>query len=126
MHELGITRNVVAICAQWALASGAAVRVSRITLEIGKLAGVMPEALRFCFDICAQGSVVEGAELEIIEIAGRARCIDCAQELALAQPFGRCSCGSTNLQLIAGEELNIKEMDVKPCAQPAAVLTPTA
>lgn len=66
MHELGITRNVVAICAEHA---GAA-QVMRVTLEIGKLAAVMPDAIRFCFDICAQGTVVEGATLDIIETAG--------------------------------------------------------
>ena len=108
MHELGITRNVVAICAE--RADGA--RVIRVTLEIGKLAAVMPDSVRFCFDICTQGTVVEGAALDIIETAGRARCRDCNGEVALTELFGRCGCGSVNLQLIAGEEVKIKEMEV--------------
>ncbi len=66
MHELGITRNVVAICAE--RAAGAQVR--RVTLEIGKKAGVMAESVRFCFDICARGTLLEGATLEIVEPAG--------------------------------------------------------
>ena len=66
MHELGITRNVVAICAE--RADGA--QVLRVTLEIGKRAGVMAESVRFCFDICARGTPVEGAMLEIIEPLG--------------------------------------------------------
>ena len=61
MHELGITRNLVAICAEH---SGGA-PVKRVTLVIGKLAAVMPESIRFCFDICAKGTVLEGARLEI-------------------------------------------------------------
>lgn len=108
MHELGITRNVVAICTE--RAGGA--RVIRVTLEIGKLAAVMPDSVRFCFDICTQGTVVEGAALDIIETAGRARCRDCDGEVALTELFGRCDCGSVNLQLIAGEEVKIKEMEV--------------
>ena len=108
MHELGITRNVVAICAE--RAGGA--RVIRVTLEIGKLAAVMPDSVRFCFDICAQGTRVEGATLEIIETPGRARCRDCDGIVALTELFGRCSCGSGNLQLVAGEEVKIKEMEV--------------
>lgn len=108
MHELGITRNVVAICAE--RAGGA--QVIRVTLEIGKLAAVMPDSVRFCFDICAQGTLVEGAALEIIETAGRARCRDCDGEMVLTELFGRCRCGSVNLQLLAGEEVKIKEMEV--------------
>ena len=66
MHELGITRNVVAICAEQ---SGGA-RVTRVRLEIGKQAGVLAESIRFCFDICAQGTLVEGAMREIFEPPG--------------------------------------------------------
>lgn len=108
MHELGITRNVVAICSEQA--HGAQVR--RITLEIGKLSAILPDSVRFCFDICAQGTLVEGANLEIIETPGLARCLDCGGEVALAQIIGRCECGSRNLKVMAGEELKIKEMEV--------------
>jgi hydrogenase nickel incorporation protein HypA/HybF len=63
MHELGITENIIAIAASHA--QGAKVR--RITLTIGQLSAVMPEAIRFCFDVCARGSPLEGAALEIEE-----------------------------------------------------------
>ncbi len=66
MHELGITRNVVAICAE--RANGA--QVLRVKLEIGKRAGLMADSVRFCFDICAKGTLVEGAALEIDEPSG--------------------------------------------------------
>ncbi|PZP55951.1 MAG: hydrogenase maturation nickel metallochaperone HypA [Azospira oryzae] len=112
MHELGITRSIVAIvCEQ---ARGA--KVLRVTLEIGKLSAVMPDAVRFCFDVCARGTPAEGAELEIIEVPGRAICRGCGGEMALAEPYGRCLCGSSSLELIAGEELKIKEMEVAECA----------
>ena len=112
MHELGITRSVVAICAERAMGA----KVMRVTLEIGKLSAVMPDALRFCFEICAKDTAVEGAELEIIETPGRAQCRDCGDELMLNELFGRCACGSVNLQLIAGQELRIKQMEVEECA----------
>jgi hydrogenase nickel incorporation protein HypA/HybF len=67
VHELSITRNVVAIVSERA----AGQRVTRVRLEIGRLAAVVPDSIRFCFDICAQGSVLEGAELEIVESAGQ-------------------------------------------------------
>lgn len=109
MHEMGITQSIVAIVAEQA----AGRKVRRVTLEIGKLAAVMPDAIRFCFDIVAQGSALDGASLDIIEIPGRARCQDCGGEVVLAELFGRCACGSRNLQKLAGEELNIKSMELE-------------
>ena len=57
MHEMGITQSIVAIVSEQA----AGRKVRRVTLEIGKLAAVMPEAIRFCFDVVAQGSALDGA-----------------------------------------------------------------
>lgn len=108
MHELSITRKVVAICSEHA--GGA--RVTQVTLEIGTLSSVMPDAVRFCFEACARGTPVEGAKLEIVQTPGRARCRDCGGELALTQPVGHCECGSTDLELIAGGELRVMRMEV--------------
>ncbi|HEV3422682.1 MAG TPA: hydrogenase maturation nickel metallochaperone HypA [Paraburkholderia sp.] len=108
MHELSIASSVVEICAEQA--GGA--RVMRVTLEIGQLSAVMPEAIRFCFDVCAKDTLVEGAELEIIETPGQARCLTCGATLMLAEPFGQCECGSVNLELISGQQLKIRQMEV--------------
>ena len=66
MHELALATEVVSICA--ARAEGA--RVVRVRLEVGRLAAVLPDALRFCFDACANGTLVQGAALDIIETQG--------------------------------------------------------
>ena len=116
MHELSLTQSVVEICAARAAEQGAGTRVTRVTLEVGELSAVMPEAMRFCFEVCTRDTVLEGAELEIIEIPGRARCFDCSSEFALPQLYGTCACGSTNLMLISGEELRVKQMEVNECA----------
>jgi hydrogenase nickel incorporation protein HypA/HybF len=67
VHELSITRNVVAIVSERATGQ----RVTRVRLEIGRLSAVVPDSIRFCFDICAQGTPLEGATLEIVESAGQ-------------------------------------------------------
>jgi hydrogenase nickel incorporation protein HypA/HybF len=108
MHELGIANSIVEICAERAGTE----RVTRVRLEIGQLSAVLPDAVRFCFDVCARNTVVEGAILEIIETPGRALCRDCNGEVAVAQFVGRCRCGSANLLVIAGEELKISEMEL--------------
>lgn len=109
MHELGITRNIVAIVAE---AAGRR-PVERVTVEVGQLAGVMAEALCFCFETVAQGTVLEGAVLDIVEIEGRARCQDCGAEFAMPTLYTGCPCGSHRLDRLAGEELKIKTMELK-------------
>ena len=109
MHELGITQNIVAIVSEHA--QGA--KVNRVVLEIGALSAILPEAIEFCFDICTQGTVLVGAILEINIISGLARCRTCGAEISLNKPFGICSCGSVELDLITGEELKIKEIEIE-------------
>jgi hydrogenase nickel incorporation protein HypA/HybF len=109
MHELGITQNIVAIAMEYA--SG--VPVKSVTLEIGQLTAILPDAIRFCFDVCCQGTILEGAQLEIIEKPGLARCRRCGSEVALDVPFGVCDCGSHDLQIIQGEELSIKTLETE-------------
>jgi len=66
MHELSITRNLVAIVGE--AAQGRTVR--KVWLEVGRRSAVMPEALRFCFDVVSRGTALEGAALEIVELTG--------------------------------------------------------
>ncbi len=108
MHELGITRNIVSIVAEHAGEQ----RVRRVALEIGRLSAILPDAIRFCFDVCAKETVLEGALLEIREVPGLGRCRQCGSEFAMEQPFGRCPCGSRLIDCIGGNELKIKEMEV--------------
>lgn len=109
MHEMGITRNIVSIVSERAKS----VKVKRVRLEVGTLSAVMPEALLFCFDVVAKGTVLEGAELEIIEIVGTATCRDCGLHVELEDLVSKCTCGSRDLERTSGEELNIKEMELE-------------
>jgi hydrogenase nickel incorporation protein HypA/HybF len=108
MHELGIALEI----AERAVARAGDARVARIVVEIGALVAVLPDALRFAWDAVIEDSTLAGTTLEIVEIAGRGRCRACALEIALARPFGRCGCGNTDLELIAGEQLQIRSVEV--------------
>lgn len=108
MHELGITQEIVAIVCEHARGA----KVVRVVLEIGKLSAVLPDAVRFCFELCAEGTPAEGAQLDIIEPPGRARCRACTAEVTLERPFGQCACGSTDLEWLSGDELKVRELEV--------------
>ena len=66
MHELGLTRNVVAIVGEHAEGR----RVRRVRLAIGPLACVERRALSSCFDIVAKGTPLAGASLEFLDAEG--------------------------------------------------------
>ena len=108
MHELGITQELVAVACE--RAQGA--RVTRIVVEVGKLSTVLPDAMRFCFELCTENTLAAGASLEILEIPGRGRCRVCATEVAMHSALVRCECGSTDVEWLAGEELTLKEMEI--------------
>ena len=108
MHELSIAQSIVEMVGERACDA----RVHKLTLVIGRLSGVMPDALRFCFDVCSEGTVLEGAILEIIEPSGRGRCPDCGREQEITSLFDTCVCGAAGLDCIAGDELRIKQMEM--------------
>jgi hydrogenase nickel incorporation protein HypA/HybF len=66
MHELAITEGIVAAVTEKLPDR----KITLVRLEIGALSGVVADSVRFCFDLVAEGTTLEGAELEIIESAG--------------------------------------------------------
>ena len=90
---------------------------------MGKLSGVMTDAIAFCFDVVAQGTVLEGATLDITEVDGRARCTACGAEFDMPTLYAACACGSRRLHRLQGEELKIKTMELEEtgsCAESVA------
>ncbi len=110
MHELAITESIVEICEK--NAGGRPVR--SVTLEIGALSGVVPEAVEFCFEACTDGTLLAGARLVIERIAARGRCTTCGAEFALTAYYDPCpGCGGFAVEILGGEELRVKELEVE-------------
>ncbi|MEF3366643.1 hydrogenase maturation nickel metallochaperone HypA [Methylocystis sp. 9N] len=109
MHELSIVCNIVELVAE--VAAGRMVR--RVTVEIGKLSGVEPEAIAFCFPEVARGTPVEDATLDIREVDAEARCEICGADFPTPDMLSACPCGSRQFQRLRGEELNIKSIELE-------------
>lgn len=109
MHELAVTRSIVETCSERA---GVA-RVLRVTVEIGALSCVMPEALRFCYDVAVAGTPLAGSELEIVRVPATSRCRDCGAMVTMDDILARCDCGSVNLDRAeGGDGLMIRSMEI--------------
>jgi hydrogenase nickel incorporation protein HypA/HybF len=109
MHELALASGIVEIADE----AAAGRRVARVTVVIGRLSGVVIEAIRFCFDEVARGTAIEGATLDIIEPAGRARCNACGAEFAAPDWLAACACGSFDCTRVAGDELAIRSIELE-------------
>lgn len=108
MHELALIQSVVDAVGDHAKGK----KVKRVTLEVGKLAGVMSDALHFSFDLVAEGTALEGALLEIHETEARARCAACGNVFVQNTLYTPCPCGSRDFEPISGEELLVKEYEL--------------
>lgn len=108
MHEMAVMMGVVD---QVTERLGGA-RIAEVRLTVGKLSGVVPDSLRFCFELACTGTSMEGAELDIDEPAGRAECRSCELQFAVDQPILLCPCGSANVHVISGDELLIRSVKV--------------
>lgn len=113
MHEMSLAESVLSIAEQAARSQGFA-RVRMIRLEIGALAQVEPEAMRFCFHAVARESIAEGARLEILSTPGSAWCAGCSRNVAVRGLLDECpACGNPHLQVTGGRELRVKELEVE-------------
>ena len=108
MHELAITQSVVDAVSEHADGG----RVTSIRLAVGRLSGVVPDAMRFCFDLVSEGTPLQGAELIIEEPPGRAHCRSCNGDIELSDLILLCPCGSADVEVVSGRELSVRSMEV--------------
>jgi hydrogenase nickel incorporation protein HypA/HybF len=112
MHELSIAVGLIDLAAEEAARQGN-VRVATVYLRIGPLAGVVADALRFSFDLAAEGTAVEGARLEIEDVPVTVRCARCAADNTVGDPQRiRCPICGGPATVVGGRELELAAMEV--------------
>jgi hydrogenase nickel incorporation protein HypA/HybF len=113
VHELSVAQGLLEIIEEEARPYPGA-RVTRVLVRIGKLSAVVPDALRFAFEVITRGGIAEGASLEIEEVPLRIRCRQCAQEYTLEDPFMVCPrCEGLDVEMVSGRELEITSMEIE-------------
>ena len=112
MHELSLATELVEQVELAARREGA-VRVESVEVVIGELSGVELESFEFCFPLAAEGTLLEGARLEIERVPVRVRCSHCGRESAPAPTGLACrECGSLAVELVAGRDFRLRAIEV--------------
>ena len=108
MHELALIESVVE---QVSMRVGER-RVARVRLRVGALTAVMPDSMRFAFDVLTKETPLDGAVLQIDTVPARARCHGCNAEIETLDTIPICPCGSVDLAILAGDELLIHDVEM--------------
>jgi len=110
LHELSIAQAIVDVAAR----NAGKARVTRVYVRVGHLRQVVPSALEFSFELCAHGTVVDGAALELEQVPIGVTCRSCG---LVSQPTGfplTCGmCGGLDVDVKQGEELQVESLELE-------------
>jgi hydrogenase nickel incorporation protein HypA/HybF len=110
MHELSVASAVLDTVRRHAHGR----RVTLVSLRVGRLRQVVPDSLRFYFEIVARDTICEDAGLELSEIEARLSCSQCGHQWEPVFPAFRCpECASAEVVLLSGEELEVEYIEVE-------------
>lgn len=112
MHELSLMEAVREQALAAALNHGAK-RIEAITLRIGSLAGVDPDALRFAFEVVMTSTIAEMARLVIEAVPAKCFCQGCQQPFPPEDGCCVCPrCGAISRDLLQGRELELASLEL--------------
>ncbi len=112
MHEASIAAHMLSIAEK--AAGDRCGDVCGITVSIGEMAGVMTDSLIFAFNALKKETALKNAVLNIRTQRVILVCGDCDEEYeANGFPYICPRCGSAAFRILHGEEIFIKELEVK-------------
>jgi hydrogenase nickel incorporation protein HypA/HybF len=114
MHELSIAMSILDLAAEEAERQGGA-RVLEIHLKLGRLSGVVKEALLSAYELARESTALEEAQLVIEEVAVRVHCPACNTTRAVvsAQQLCCAECGTPSADVVSGRELEVFAMEIQ-------------
>jgi hydrogenase nickel incorporation protein HypA/HybF len=112
MHELSIAMSIVEMAQEEAQARG--VQISAVHLKLGRLSGVVKEALLSSYEMACWDTPLAGSQLIVEEIPIVVFCPNCNAERPLSsmQLFCCGECGTPTGEVVHGKELEVVALEV--------------
>jgi len=89
-------------------------RINKINLKVGDMVGVDDKTLKACFEVFAESTPAEDAELEIEHIPLRGKCGNCEMEFLLSNYRFQCPyCTESAIKIISGKGLYIESIEAE-------------
>jgi len=113
MHELSLMEEVRRLALQELERHGGG-RLRSLTLRIGSLAGVDPEALRFAWEVVMEEPPTTNATLSIERVEATAFCSPCARAFPCPDGLAVCPlCCEISREILAGRELELASLELE-------------
>ncbi len=114
MHEMGIAMEIIEIATSAIPEDMKGTPIEKVVIKIGKLSAIVPESLRFCFEIAVKDTALNEAVLVIEEIPVVAKCNDCDHNWVIDNPSFSCvKCESSSIEVLSGKELEVSSIEIK-------------
>lgn len=114
MHELGILNEVLDMALKVAKQHDGT-KVTKITLKIGLMSGIVPRFVQSYFDVLSKDTIAKDAKLIIEMDPAVFICCDCGAKTIYTEqaPHFECeACGSRTLRMISGYRFQIVNVGI--------------
>lgn len=113
MHELAVTQSILDISLRHAKEAGAK-QITSINLVIGEFASIVDDSVQFYWDLLADGTIAQGAQLHFERIRGEMTCTHCKRSFHPKDTDFACpNCESQFVQITKGDEFRVDSIDVE-------------
>lgn len=120
MHELSMAQGIIDAVLQTA-ENNKAIEVNEVYIEIGRLAMINPEQLKFMLGVLVENTIMEDAKVHIDEIAVEIKCSQCdfhgsavLDEEDHYAPLVKCpECDSPKISILNGKDCIVKNIVIE-------------
>ncbi|MDP9870130.1 MULTISPECIES: hydrogenase maturation nickel metallochaperone HypA/HybF [Streptosporangium] len=113
MHEFGIAEAILDAVERRA----AGRRVERARVHAGALLRITEPVINQAFAMVADGSLAEGAKVDLVIVPVQLLCRSCGQTAASVDPFATCpECGGTDIDTEGGDDLVLESIQMAEAA----------
>jgi hydrogenase nickel incorporation protein HypA/HybF len=114
MHELSVAMSIIDMAEEESAARGNA-QISAVHVRLGRLSGVVKEALLSSYEMASVATKLEGSQLLIEEVPVEVFCPHCRERKALPSIQRLCcpTCGAPTAEVVQGRELEVVALEIR-------------
>lgn len=114
MHELSIVEALIEQVETEVRRSGHEGRVVHLDVVIGRLSGVNADSVQFAFELLSPGTLLEQADLRIVQTKAVCRCEACSARTEIDELVAACpACGSPRIAFDGGQDLVLESIELE-------------
>ncbi len=115
MHEMSVAQSILDIVRQ-ELAKHEVGRLDTVVVKAGRLAGIVPDALHFAWEVLTRDTGFDGSKLVVDEVPLMLRCSECEQEFEsqtnMLAPCPHCG-EELGHAIMSGREMYIDKIEAE-------------